>query len=212
MQEMMSLFNTMLQAMRDQQQHPPPLAPNKTLESALENMSKITCLQAEATHSATEGMWYNNVLSKLSTVSWSDLYDQHTNGIISATTNETQALSNHFYSSIRNALYGDALDLMDNKMSECRGLGVEFFKAMIPIYHPQWPTVEQMKKQGEFFDMFCQLEEGVDAYAWKFLQCKRELEWNGILFTPSQLRENFILSLGAEFTTIHNDMHNLPSG
>eukprot|EP00957_Ditylum_brightwellii_P101296 7718786-Ditylum_brightwellii.AAC.1 len=148
---MMFLFNTTLLAMKDQQQHPPMSAPNETLERALENMLEITRLQAEATRSATEESRKQERKSVLLIISLRNLY---TNDIIPATTNETQALSNHFYSSIRNALYGDVLDLMDNKTSEYRGLGVEVFTAMIPIYCPQWPTAEQIKRQGDFFNMF----------------------------------------------------------
>eukprot|EP00957_Ditylum_brightwellii_P021682 1634850-Ditylum_brightwellii.AAC.1 len=129
--------------MKDQRCQPPPSSSDK-IERALESISEITRLRAEATRSATEETkrsreekgpadnkfacfgnkpsenftaWYNNVLSKLSTASWCKLYDAFTNDVIAATTDKIRALSNHFYSSIRNALYGKALDLMDNKTS-----------------------------------------------------------------------------------------------
>eukprot|EP00957_Ditylum_brightwellii_P153731 11700885-Ditylum_brightwellii.AAC.1 len=53
MQHMMALFNTTLKAMKDQRCQHPPSSSDK-IERALDSISKITCLQAEATCSATE--------------------------------------------------------------------------------------------------------------------------------------------------------------
>eukprot|EP00957_Ditylum_brightwellii_P105187 8017895-Ditylum_brightwellii.AAC.1 len=62
---------------------------------------------------------------------------QATNDVIFNTTPETKALSNNFYSSLHSCLYGKALNMMDNETTKCCGKGVEFLRAMIPVYHPQ---------------------------------------------------------------------------
>eukprot|EP00957_Ditylum_brightwellii_P196180 14947531-Ditylum_brightwellii.AAC.1 len=164
----MALFNTTLEAMKDQivhlhhhQAEAVRLGTEVTRWSQEEKGptdNKFACLGNNPSENFTA--WYNNVLSKLSTASWCKLYNTIITNNITDTMEETYSLSNHFYSSIRNAFYGDALDLMDNKTSEYRGLGVEFFQAMIPIYCPQWPTTERMKKQREFYNMFHCSEEG----------------------------------------------------
>eukprot|EP00957_Ditylum_brightwellii_P057368 4350258-Ditylum_brightwellii.AAC.1 len=53
MQHMMALFNTTLEAMKDQHCQRPPSSSDK-IERALESISEITRLQAEITRSATE--------------------------------------------------------------------------------------------------------------------------------------------------------------
>ena len=101
---------------------------------------------------------------------------------------------------------------MDNKTSEYRGKGVEFLRAMIPIYRPTWPPTLKLRRHKDFLTMFRRNTESVDQYASKFLNAKRELEWNNVTKTPAELRELFILSLGADFTSLHNTMSSLPDG
>eukprot|EP00957_Ditylum_brightwellii_P045285 3432774-Ditylum_brightwellii.AAC.1 len=98
------------------------------------------------------------ILSKLSTVAWHDLYNVAINDVIVNTTPETKAQSNHFYSSLCSCLYGEALNMMDNKMTDYCEKGVEFLRAMIPGYHPQWLLPEHIKKQAAFYTMFHQNE------------------------------------------------------
>eukprot|EP00957_Ditylum_brightwellii_P165411 12593758-Ditylum_brightwellii.AAC.1 len=110
----MTLFNTTLQAMQQNQQllQSQP-ANNSALEEILANITKITPPQAEATKNAAEESrqsreekslsdtkfprfgnkankkvmaWYNSILSKLSTAAWSDLYNENANDIIAQTT------------------------------------------------------------------------------------------------------------------------------
>eukprot|EP00957_Ditylum_brightwellii_P192816 14681047-Ditylum_brightwellii.AAC.2 len=137
----MQLFNTTLTAMKQsqaQQSTPWQNSLSSALEEALSNITEITRLQAEATHTATEkSRQSREEKGKLSTVAYHDLYDDATNDVIVNTTSETKAPSNHFYSSLCSCLYGEAFNMMDTKTAEYCGKGVEFLRAMIPVYHPQ---------------------------------------------------------------------------
>eukprot|EP00957_Ditylum_brightwellii_P117078 8930580-Ditylum_brightwellii.AAC.1 len=99
---------------------------------------------------------------------------------------------------------------MDNKTSDYRGKGVEFIQAIVPVYRSKWPLPERLKKQADFFNMFQRSDESVDTYSTKFLHAKQELTWNNIVFNEDKLHEIFILSLGSEFTSLHNNMSSLP--
>eukprot|EP00957_Ditylum_brightwellii_P180506 13749978-Ditylum_brightwellii.AAC.1 len=60
--------------------------------------------------------------------------------------------------------------------------------------------------------MFQRSDESVDTYSTRFLHAKRKLTCNNTAFNDKKLCEVFILSLGSEFTSFHNNMSSLPDG
>ena len=99
---------------------------------------------------------------------------------------------------------------MDNNTSDYCGKEVEFLRSMIPIYHPKWPHAEKVNKQSELYNLFWHSNECIDDYEYIFLSFRRDIEWNGVHYDMIKLRTMFILGLGGKFTTLHNNMIDLP--
>ena len=52
--------------------------------------------------------------------------------------------------------------MMENKMPEYRGKGIEFIKAMITIYMGEWTPEERLKNKREFFKIFRRKEQPIN--------------------------------------------------
>ena len=154
--------------------------------------------------------WYHDILSIVSLSEWEGIYDHKLRKVVNNTTPSNSIISEHFYRALRLAFKGYAATTMDGHSSSLQSLGIEFFNKSLQVFNPKWPPSLHNTKMVEFYSLFRPPTDTIDTYSATFKRWVSQLDYNDIHLTTNQLATQFINGLGADFTTIRNQIPRPP--
>ena len=155
--------------------------------------------------------WITLVCGILSTTEWNKLYDSKTNTYVESG-DASPTLNNHLYSALMMKLKGPAADYAASRR-DLQGDAISLLNALKSSYRTILTPSELIAVTTKFNNFTRPRDMPIETYVMKMEMMHQDIIDNGGLSSKELLKQNFILGLGPEFTTIinHQNMGTLPS-
>ena len=146
--------------------------------------------------------WINLVCGILATVEWKKLYDEERHTFVNSGS-KAPILNNHLYSALMLKLKGPAADYAASRR-DLQGDGISLLHALRSSYRTILTPSELVAMNTKFNNFTRPGDMPIETYVAKMEMMHQEIMDNGGFSSKELLKQNFILGLGPEFTTIIN--------